>query len=380
MVAECVGAPTTLEMESIEELIARINRNTAAQIKQNVTYERWAIDMGLALLKRQEREPTELERLLQEWEQASAAPQSPEPEREELLPALPEPRGEEQQLPEPRGEEPPLPEPRGEEPPLPEHRGEELPLSEPRGEEPPLPEPRGEEPPLPEPRGEEPLLPESRGEEPPLPEPRGEEPPLPEPRGEEPPLPEPRGEARSIPPPQPRPPPLRSSPALLRLVPCPLLLDTLPVGLDLPSLDLEPRSQQNRSQFCTWSPAPLLPNTKTSLRCSQTSLNHPLVTASLPLGDRTSLHWVPAADLCPLLQPPVPQLSFRSPLTNRWGPSSPVRGPYLAGPGSGPIHPQVRPWKRVRKDIYGLEGGWLCFRGGGGLGMAVSVAHLGGKM
>ncbi|MGH0176754.1 UNVERIFIED_CONTAM: hypothetical protein FKN15_073488 [Acipenser sinensis] len=224
------------------------------------------------------------EMLLQEWEQASAAPQSPEPEKEELLPVLPE------------------------------HRGEELPLPEPRGGEPPFPESRGEEPPLPEPRGEES----------PLPEPRGEEPPLPEPRGEEPPLPEPRGEARSIPPPQPRPPPLRSSPAPLHSVPHPLLLDTLPVGLDLPSLDLEPRSQQNRSQFCTWSPAPLLPNTKTSLHCSQTSLK-------LPLGDRMSLHWVPAADLCPLLQPPVPWLSFRSPLTNRWGPSSPVCGPYLAG-------------------------------------------------
>ncbi|MGH0125522.1 UNVERIFIED_CONTAM: hypothetical protein FKN15_043372 [Acipenser sinensis] len=90
--------------------------------------------------------------------------------------------------------------------------------------------------PLPEPRGEEPPLPEPRGEEPPLPEPRGEEPPLPEPRGEEP---------RSIPPPQPRPPPLQSNSALLRPVPQPLLLDTLPVFLDLPVLDLEPRSLQH---------------------------------------------------------------------------------------------------------------------------------------
>ncbi|MGH0131827.1 UNVERIFIED_CONTAM: hypothetical protein FKN15_048181 [Acipenser sinensis] len=187
MVSESVGAPTTLEMESIEELIERINRNTAAQREQTAQFERWAIEMGLAPPKTQEREPTELERLIQAWEQASAAPQSPEPRGEE--PPLPEPRGEEPPLPEPRGEEPPLPEPRGEEPPLPEPRGEEPPLPEPRGEEPPLPEPRGEEPPLPEPRGEEPPLPEPRGEEPPLPEPRGEEPPLPEPRGEEPPLP-----------------------------------------------------------------------------------------------------------------------------------------------------------------------------------------------
>ncbi|MGH0139026.1 UNVERIFIED_CONTAM: hypothetical protein FKN15_068157 [Acipenser sinensis] len=301
-------------MESIEELIERINRNTAAQIEQTARLERWTIEMGLAPPKTQEREPTELEGLLQEWEQASGALQSPEP----------------------RGEEPPLPEPRGEEPPLPE----------PRGEEPPLPEPRGEELPLPEPRGGEPPLPEPRGEEPPLPEPRGEEPPLPEPRGEGP---------KSIHPPQPRPPPLRSSPASLRPVPRPLLLDTLSVGLDLPSLDLEPRSRQKRSQFSTWSPAPLLPDTKMSLRCSQTSLTLPLVTALLPLGDQTSRHWVPAADPCPLLQPPVPRLSFWSPLSNHWGPSSPVRGPYLTGPGRGPIHPQVRPWKRARKDIYGLE-------------------------
>ncbi|MGH0139017.1 UNVERIFIED_CONTAM: hypothetical protein FKN15_068179 [Acipenser sinensis] len=183
-----------------------------------------------------------------------------------------------------------------------------------------------------------------------------EEPPLPEPRGEEPPLPEPRGEeVKSIPPPQPRPPPLLSSPASLRPVPRPLLLDTLSVGLDLPSLDREPRSRQKRSQFSTWSPASLLPDTKTLLHCSQMSLTLLLVTASLPLGDWTSLHWVPAVDLCPLLQPPVPRLSFRSPLSNCWGPSSPERGPYLAEPGRGPIHPPVHPWKRARKDIYELE-------------------------
>ncbi|MGH0118133.1 UNVERIFIED_CONTAM: hypothetical protein FKN15_044435 [Acipenser sinensis] len=170
-----------------------------------------------------------------------------------------------------------------------------------------LPEPRGEELPLPEPRAEELPLPESRGEELLLPEPSGEEPPLPEPRGEK---------AKSIPPPQPRPPPLRSSPAQLRAVPRPSLLDTLSVGLDLPSLDLEPRSRQKRTQFSSWFHALLLPDTKTSLHCSQTSLTLPLVTASLPLSDRTSLHWVPAADLCPLLQPLVPRLSFQSPLTN----------------------------------------------------------------
>ncbi|MGH0134530.1 UNVERIFIED_CONTAM: hypothetical protein FKN15_054422 [Acipenser sinensis] len=288
----------TLEMESIKELIAWINRNTAAQIEQTARLERWTREMGWAPPKTQERETTGLERLIQEWEEANAAP------------LLPEPKGEEPLLPEPRGEEPPLPEPKGEEPPILEPRGEEPPLPEPRGEEPPLPEPRGEEPLLPEPRGEEPPLPEPRGEEPPLPEPRGEEPLLPEPRGEEPPLPEPRGkEAKSIPPPQPRPPPLGSSP-----VPHPLLLDTLPVFLDLPVLDLEPKSVQHWPQLGPWFPAPLSPSTQTSLGCCQTSLSLPLFAASLPLGDWTSLRRFPGEDLCPLLQTPVPRPTLRSPV------------------------------------------------------------------
>ncbi|MGH0151111.1 UNVERIFIED_CONTAM: hypothetical protein FKN15_059717 [Acipenser sinensis] len=113
----------TLEMESIKELIARIKRDTAAQIERTARLERWTREMGWAPPK------------IQEWEQANAAPQSPEPEREELLPLLPEPQGKESSLPEPRGEELLLPEPRGEELPLPEPRGEELPLPEPRGEE-----------------------------------------------------------------------------------------------------------------------------------------------------------------------------------------------------------------------------------------------------
>ncbi|MGH0146879.1 UNVERIFIED_CONTAM: hypothetical protein FKN15_045576, partial [Acipenser sinensis] len=286
----------------------------------------------------------------------------PEPRGEEL--PLPEPRGEELPLPEPRGEELPLPEPRGEELPLPEPRGEELPLPEPRGEELPLPEPRGEELPLPEPRGEELPLPEPRGEELPLPEPRGEELPLPEPEGEEPPLPEPRGEeVKSRPPPQPRPPPLQSSSALLRPVPQPLLLDTLPVFLDLPVLDLEPRSLQHWPQLCPWFPAPLSPSTQTSLVCCQTSLLLPLFSASLPLGDRTSLRRFPGEDLGPLRHPPVPQPTLRSALSARWGPMSPVSGPFLAAP-EGPTHPQARPCKRAAMDIAGLEAGWS-FKGGG---------------
>ncbi|MGH0125096.1 UNVERIFIED_CONTAM: hypothetical protein FKN15_059273 [Acipenser sinensis] len=203
---------------------------------------------------------------------------------------------------------------------------QELGLPEPQLSELPCREPEREELSPPEPEGEELLWPELEGEE-----------------------------VKSPPPPQPRPSPLRPSPAPLCAVPRPSLLDTLPVGLDLPSLDLEPRSLQNRLQFGTWFPAPLLPSTKTSLRCSQTSLELPLVTTSLPLGDWTSLHRAPAADLCPLLQPPVPRLSLWLPLTNRWGPSSQVRGPYLAGPERGLAHPQIRPWKRAKRDIDGLE-------------------------
>ncbi|MGH0162611.1 UNVERIFIED_CONTAM: hypothetical protein FKN15_061042 [Acipenser sinensis] len=287
------GAPMTIEMESIRELIARINRDTAAQIERTAKLVRWTREMGWAPPK------------IQEWEQANADPQSPEPEREELLPPLPEPRGEELLLPEPTEVELPLPEPREEELPLPEPRGEELPLPEPRGEQPPLPEPSEE--------------------------------------------------VKSIPPPQPRPPPLRSSSSPLRPVPHPLLQDTLPVFPDLPVLDLEPRSVQHGPQLCPWFPAPLSPNTQTSLGCCQTSLLLPLFAASLPLGDRTSLRWSPGEDLCPLLHPPVPRSTLRSPLLDRGVPLSPVRGPCLAGPGCGPIHPQVRPWKRAKKDIYGLE-------------------------
>ncbi|MGH0127433.1 UNVERIFIED_CONTAM: hypothetical protein FKN15_073462 [Acipenser sinensis] len=98
-----------------KELIAMINRNTAAQQEQN---KKWRVELGLP-----EPEPTALDLLLQKWEVEMP---SREPEEEEQ--PLPEPRGEELPLPEPRGEELPLPEPRGEEPPLPESRGEEPPL------------------------------------------------------------------------------------------------------------------------------------------------------------------------------------------------------------------------------------------------------------
>ncbi|MGH0179110.1 UNVERIFIED_CONTAM: hypothetical protein FKN15_000743 [Acipenser sinensis] len=316
MVAACVGAPTTQRMD-FKELIEMINRNTAAQIEQT---KKWRQELGLP-----DPEPTELELLLQKWEQACVAPQSPEPEGEEL----------------------------------------------------PLPEPRGEE-------------------------------------------------GRSIPPPQPRPPPLQSSSALLRPVPHPLLLDPLPVFLDLPVLDLEPRSLQHWPQLCPWFPAPLSPSTQTSLGCCQTSLLLPLFAASLPLGDRTSLHrfpgedlgplrhppvprptslqywpqlcpwfpaplspstqtslgccqtslllplfaaslpqgdrtslrWFPGEDLGPLQHPPVPRPTLRSAQSARWGPMYPVRGPFLAAP-EGPTHPQARPCKMAAMDIAGLEAGYV---------------------
>ncbi|MGH0130533.1 UNVERIFIED_CONTAM: hypothetical protein FKN15_026415 [Acipenser sinensis] len=89
LVSESVGAPTTQKMD-LWNLIEQINEKAAAQKEQ---LERWEREMGLAPQKRQEREPTELELLLQKWEQARVAPQSPEPEEEELPP---EPRGEEQ--------------------------------------------------------------------------------------------------------------------------------------------------------------------------------------------------------------------------------------------------------------------------------------------
>ncbi|MGH0174515.1 UNVERIFIED_CONTAM: hypothetical protein FKN15_008359 [Acipenser sinensis] len=141
MVSESVGAPKTQKMD-LWSLIEQINETAAAQKEQ---LERWEREMGLAPQKRQEREPTELELLLQEWEQARIEQTKkwrqelglpdPEPTELELLlqkweqacvaPLSPEPEGEELLLPEPRGEEPPLLEPRGEELPLPEPRGEE---------------------------------------------------------------------------------------------------------------------------------------------------------------------------------------------------------------------------------------------------------------
>ncbi|MGH0186491.1 UNVERIFIED_CONTAM: hypothetical protein FKN15_021700 [Acipenser sinensis] len=261
----------------LKELIKRINENTAAQKELN---ERWEREMGLAPLKRQEREPTELQLLLQKWEQAGEAALSPEPEGVELPPGEPE--------------------------------GVELPSREPEGVELPSQEPEG---------------------------------------------------VKKLPPPQPRPPPLKTSPVLPGMVPCPLLLDTLPVCLDLPALDLEPSSLHQQPEVYTWFPTLLSPSTQMSLGCRQMSLVLPQFAASLPVGDRTSLHRSPGKDLCPLLQSPGSRPLLQSPLTSRWGPVSLGHGPSLEVP-EGPTHPQAGPWKRTKIKEIGLEGGWS-FKGGG---------------
>ncbi|MGH0176193.1 UNVERIFIED_CONTAM: hypothetical protein FKN15_072265 [Acipenser sinensis] len=166
-------------------------------------------------------------------------------------------------------------------------------------------------------------------------------------------VPEPE-EVSTTPPPQLQTTTPEEDPALVSAVPCPLLLDTLPVFLDLPALGLEPRNLHHQSQLCPWFPTPLSPNTQTSLGCCQTSLVLPLFAAKLPLGDRISLRRSPGEDLCPLLHSPVHRLSLRSPLSSRWGPKSQFQGPVLEAPEE-PTHPQARPCKRAKIDICGLE-------------------------
>ncbi|MGH0144339.1 UNVERIFIED_CONTAM: hypothetical protein FKN15_002830 [Acipenser sinensis] len=331
----------------LKELIDKINQNTIAQKEQN---EKWERDLGLAPLKIQEREPTELELLLQKWEQAGEAALSPEPEGVEL-PSR-EPEGVELPSREPEGVELLSREPEGVELLSREPEGVELLSREPEGVELPSREPEGVELPSREPEGVE--LP-SR-------EPEGVDLPSRESEGVELPSREPE-EARTLPPPQPRPPPLETSLVLPGTVPCPLLLETLPVCIDLPARDLEPRSLHHRSQLYTWFPTPLSPNTQTSLGCCQMSLVLPLFAASLPLGDRTSLRRSSGGDLCLLLQSLVSRPSLQSALSSRWGPVSPGRGPSLEAP-EGPTHPQVCQWKRAKIRVIGLEGGWS-FKGGG---------------
>ncbi|MGH0121772.1 UNVERIFIED_CONTAM: hypothetical protein FKN15_075520 [Acipenser sinensis] len=178
-------------------------------------------------------------------------------------------------------------------------------------------------------------------------------------------------------PPQPRP-PQQSSPALVGTVPCPVLVDTLPECMDLPVLDLVPRSGHHQAQLLTWSLAPLPLKPQTSRRGRVTSLACPLPPAVFPLESRRSLRRSRGSHLCLSLYRPGYRPTRRSPLASRLGPSSPDRGPYPEAPEES-THPQAHPKDREKMGLCGLEGGWLCFRGGGGLGMASQCCTLGGE-
>ncbi|MGH0159644.1 UNVERIFIED_CONTAM: hypothetical protein FKN15_072632 [Acipenser sinensis] len=187
--------------------------------------ERQRQKLGLAPLIIQEREPTELELLLQNWEQAREASLTPEPEGVELLSQ--EPEGVELLSREPKGVELPSRDPKGVVLPSREPEGMEL-LSRARWGGATVPRARGGGATVPRARGGGAAVPTARGVEPWL-----SQEPLAENKGEE---------VKKIPPPQPQPPLLKTSPVLLGTVPCPLLMDTLPVCPDLPALDLEARS------------------------------------------------------------------------------------------------------------------------------------------
>ncbi|MGH0145505.1 UNVERIFIED_CONTAM: hypothetical protein FKN15_040451 [Acipenser sinensis] len=73
-------------------------------------------------------------------------------------------------------------------------------------------------------------------------------------------------EVKKIPPPQPRPPPLKTSPAPDGAVPQPVLLDTLPECPDLQLLGLEIKPEHHQTQFLAWSPAPFFLRPQTSRR------------------------------------------------------------------------------------------------------------------
>lgn len=60
--------------------------------------------------------------------------------------------------------------------------------------------------------------------------------------------------------PQPQPPVLQASPARIGSVPCSILLDTLPVCLDFPPLDLEPRESTPSATVPHQDVAVLLPD------------------------------------------------------------------------------------------------------------------------
>ncbi|MGH0140783.1 UNVERIFIED_CONTAM: hypothetical protein FKN15_035285 [Acipenser sinensis] len=179
-------------------------------------------------------------------------------------------------------------------------------------------------------------------------------------------------------PPQPRPPPQQSSPALVGTVPCPVLVDTMPECMDLPVLDLVPRSGHRQAQLLTWSLALLPLKPQTSQRGRVTSLAFPLPPAVFPLESQRSLRWSRGSQLCLSLHRPGYRPTRRSPLASCLVPSSPDHGPYPEAPEES-THPQAHTKDREKMGLCGLEGGWLCFRGGGGLGMAGQCCTLGGK-
>ncbi|MGH0144618.1 UNVERIFIED_CONTAM: hypothetical protein FKN15_005813 [Acipenser sinensis] len=259
MVAASVGAPRDPKMD-IKDLIEMINKNTAAQEEQTRKMERQRQELGLAPWIIQEREPTELELLLQKWELPSREPE-----------------------------------------------GVELPSREPDGVELPLPE----------------QLTVQVGQ------------------------------------------------TLPREVPGPIIVDTWPECPDLPALDLAPRSQHCQAQSLAWSLSPLPLESQTSLRKRQTSLRKgqrsfafplliaplPLPSATLHLGFQRSLCRSTGTCLCLSVLAPGHQSALWSPWPSHLGPSSPVLGPSLETP-EGPTHPRACPWKRVKIDICGLEGGF----------------------
>ncbi|MGH0123821.1 UNVERIFIED_CONTAM: hypothetical protein FKN15_029943 [Acipenser sinensis] len=218
MVAASVGAPGDPRMD-FKELIGRFNKNTAAYKEQTRKMERQIQELGLAPLIIQEREPTELERLLQRWELPSREPEGVElPSREPEGVDLPsrEPEGVDLPSREPEGVDLPSREPEGVDLPSREPEGVDLPSREPEGVDLPSREPEGVDLPSREPEGVDLPSREPEGVELPSREPERVELLLPEPRGEEPPHPEPSS--------------MQASPALPREVPSPVIVDTWPEG------------------------------------------------------------------------------------------------------------------------------------------------------
>ncbi|MGH0121845.1 UNVERIFIED_CONTAM: hypothetical protein FKN15_075946 [Acipenser sinensis] len=232
---------------------------------------------------------------------------------------------------------------------------------------------------------EAPLSPAPEGEAPLSPAPEGEAPLSPAPEGEAPLSPAPEGEAtikgeevKKIPLPQPRPPPLKTSPAPDGAVPCPDVVVPLPECQDLPPLVLTPGSQHCQAQLLAWSPTPLLLDLQTSRHEGQTSRELPLSLTLFPLKLQVSLRGSAVTHLCPSLLAPGCRPALQLPWSSRPGSPSLVRSPFQEMP-EGPTHRQAGPQEGAKIDICGLEGGWLCFRGGGGLGMVDQCCTLEGE-